>query len=805
MPFPLTILAMPTSRTFDLTPHPRILPMLGEIVLPQWKCLAELLDNSIDGFLEAERAGSPIELPQVHITIPSEARVQGQISVRDNGPGMDFDTLERAARAGWTSHDPINNLGLFGMGFNIATARLGSKTTIWTTKVGDPEWVGMVVDFDELGKSQSFLTPAITRPKQNGQTSGTEIVIERLKPDQRDWFAKASNRANVGRLLGRTYSAMLGAGQPISFRLELNGTQVRPRPHCIWSGPGNTEPRSVEHPSLGTIEAFQEFDFPLATRDFCVQCWNWLGVGQAMCPQCEEDGKIVNRPRRVHGWIGLQRYLDNTDFGFDFLRNGRKIENGNKDLFSWYEESSDTQILEYPIDDPRSRGRFVGEIHVDHCRVPYTKDRFVREDASWAEMVQLLRGEGPLQPDKARERGFSGNTSPLFKLFQAYRRSSPHNKRVGGWRKLLVVEDNAVATNLLKRFESGEPEYQSDEKWWDLAKQADEAVLNGGNPAGGTGGGATGGTSTGPLGGSGNGTGGLGGAGSQGGGTAETEGTQPQIPPPRAPLADLSQLYIDDATTQRFDVKAFAVSVSDPGIPASVPWAIWKTTAGPWEFLVRVDHSIFSSVTMTPLDGLLTQLAWQATDFANSQGLASGFAQILTGLRTRYAKRHEINPSALSREAERQLQEIAKSIVGRVDASTARTFFEALGNVKDQVLVTMARRGVAAPQTAVEDGRFLQYSPPVVIRDFVIGHLALFLDGAYWDEAFSNIDFGSPVATTAAKAGVISFYSSLLADAVWLAEQGEAELCEASREQLLRASASIQILSMGATSGDGAT
>jgi hypothetical protein len=35
---------------FDLTPDPRLLQMLGEINLPQWRCLAELIDNSIDGF-----------------------------------------------------------------------------------------------------------------------------------------------------------------------------------------------------------------------------------------------------------------------------------------------------------------------------------------------------------------------------------------------------------------------------------------------------------------------------------------------------------------------------------------------------------------------------------------------------------------------------------------------------------------------------------------------------------------------------------------------------------------------------------
>src|SRR5262245_32390564 len=124
--------------------------MLGEIVLPQWKCLAELIDNSVDSFLEAQRSDRPISNPHISITTPKSGVPNPRILVRDNGPGMDIVTLEIAARAGWTGRDPINNLGLFGMGFNIATARLAHKTTIWTTRKGDSTWVGITIDFDEL-------------------------------------------------------------------------------------------------------------------------------------------------------------------------------------------------------------------------------------------------------------------------------------------------------------------------------------------------------------------------------------------------------------------------------------------------------------------------------------------------------------------------------------------------------------------------------------------------------------------------------------------------------------------------------
>ena len=49
-----------TEREFNLQPTPRILPMLGEIKLPEWRCVAELVDNAVDGFLAIRRAGEDI-------------------------------------------------------------------------------------------------------------------------------------------------------------------------------------------------------------------------------------------------------------------------------------------------------------------------------------------------------------------------------------------------------------------------------------------------------------------------------------------------------------------------------------------------------------------------------------------------------------------------------------------------------------------------------------------------------------------------------------------------------------------------
>lgn len=395
----MTTNATTDTQNFDITPDPRVLQMLGEIDLAQWRCLAELVDNSVDGFLNAERSGEPIENPEVVISVPRADTLAARITVRDNGPGMSGEVLQRAVKAGWSGNGPLDNLGLFGMGFNIATARLGLVTEVWTSRAGDPVEVGIRIDFDELRAQKAFSVARLTRPKADHTAHGTEIVISKLKSDQRQWFVKSPNVSGIRKQLAKAYSALLSPeDRPAIFRLELNGGRIQARRHCVWS-----PDRTADTPN-GAINAVQRFNVTLPPRRYCTTCMVTVPEDSVACPTGGASCDVVSIERRVHGWVGIQRYLHETDFGLDLIRNGRKIELANQDLFLWKE--GDSTSIEYPIDDPRKRGRFVGEIHLDHCRVSYTKNRFERDDPAWEEMVRVVRGEGPMLPQKAKSLGY---------------------------------------------------------------------------------------------------------------------------------------------------------------------------------------------------------------------------------------------------------------------------------------------------------------------------------------------------------------------------------------------------------------
>ena len=334
-----------SSDELDLTPDPRVLQMLGEIDLQQWRCLAELIDNSIDGFLHAARQDQSIEEPDIAVSLPTADTDGARVSIKDNGPGMSLETLENAVKAGWSGNHPLSSLGLFGMGFNIATARLGLVAEVWTSRTGDPEEVGVRIDLADLRASRSFRVPRKSRPKPDHSKHGTEILISRLKPDQRRYLARSGNRTTIRKNLARTYASLLVESDAGRINLTLNGSRITAQRHCLWNAS-----RSVPLPDGTSVDPVQQIDRPLAPRRYCTHCMRPLAINEETCPTGSPSCSIEETPRRIRGWVGVQRYLHNTEFGIDFIRNGRKIEIANKDLFKW--NDGETEVVEYPIDDP---------------------------------------------------------------------------------------------------------------------------------------------------------------------------------------------------------------------------------------------------------------------------------------------------------------------------------------------------------------------------------------------------------------------------------------------------------------------
>jgi hypothetical protein len=467
----------------DLTPSPQLLEALGDIPYKPWQCLAELIDNSFDDFLTDPdlTRGEPRE---VWITLPKPADEDVFVSVVDNGRGMSREVLQDALRAGYSGKRRYGSLGLFGMGFNIATARLGNLTEVRTTRAGEPDWLVVEIDLRRLARNDSYKSPLRREPKDDPTLHGTEVVVRRLREEIAEDLRRPRRHAAIRADLGRVYSYLLRSENPVpgvpdgpmagrGFKLKVNGKNVGPRLPCVWSASRKVVRQGREIPAIKPI------DILLSPALACMDCGHWQNPDLEFdrCVQCESED-LQLRQRRIHGWIGVQRYLHESDFGIDFLRNGRKIRVGDRSLFSWENPDDGTIVPEYPVDIPANQGRIVGEIHLDHVPVGYQKLDFNRESREWRYAVTALRGEGPMRPKKAAALGYASNSSPLGEIFKGYQENRPGTD-------CLIPGDGSKATHEAARdwgtkFHEGQAEYLSDEIWFTAVLAHDETRNNAG-------------------------------------------------------------------------------------------------------------------------------------------------------------------------------------------------------------------------------------------------------------------------------------------------------------------------------------
>lgn len=742
----------------DITPSPRILRMLGEIEFDEWQCIAELVDNAFDDFTEIIRTGQ--SWPggfKVSVTLPGVgANLTGaEVVVRDTGRGMTRDRLEQAVRAGWSSNDRFDKLGLFGMGFNVSTARLGRRTRVLTTRAGDPEWIGVEIDLDTLGAD--FQATDITEPKDDPSEHGTRIQITNLTRDRAEWLRR--NAENLRSTLGRVYGWLLDT-QP--YELWVQGVKVTPRRACRWG-----DDRYVIYGSGASAEkipAHIAIDQTFQPADACDVCGNWQNAGKETCDQCG-SGALRQRERRLHGWLGIQRHLDKRDFGVDFLRNGRKILQSDKKLFAWTNPNDPLAgvDLEYPIELANQGGRIIGEIHLDYVPVHYDKNAFEYSDRAWKAAIDYLRGDAPLQPQKAKLNGYPENTSPLARLYKGYRRNDAGMRCLipGDGSRPLHEETRQWA----RKFWAGDPDYQNDQRWWDAvvsheerqqqakldkasvggSTSADEAALLaalGGAPtptsAPAAGDDASGGDSL---------------------GTTSSEGGQASTSDESAPVKETVQerlaRYIAEGTllpelTRDFGLPELgSLKVECRALPGPVLDAegartpVWlaQGAGGSATALVDLGHEAFTKLGLEPAEPLLIELSAALKVKADSDLTHS---QIAARLRSTCLPDTALDPVVIRTQAGELLSDLRQRMVDEVAADPQR----ALSHLDpDEQTVTanalIADGGDSMTATLSGSGRFLLYAPPLFLVKLLENWPEAFMDGHVFTGPYTSLPSAS--------------------------------------------------------------
>ena len=190
-----------------------------------------------------------------------------------------------------------------------------------------------------------------------------------------------------------------------------------------------------------------------------------------------ESEDLEVRQRRVHGWLGIARELDRKEYGIDFLRNGRKIVRFDKEIFRWDDpdDLSGSGEPEYPIELPANAGRIVGEIHLDHVRVTTRKAHSTKQTQRGGLPDDCCVVMGHSCPRKRAPSGMAATTRRLRRLHRGYRRNVPgYDYLTPG----LGTDKRARrdTSEWVKKFHDGDPDYQSDEKWWAAIVEHEETL-----------------------------------------------------------------------------------------------------------------------------------------------------------------------------------------------------------------------------------------------------------------------------------------------------------------------------------------
>lgn len=774
-----------TGRTVNITPKPRILKVLSRIEFDPWQCIAELVDNSFDEFIDIKRSGIAWNEPyEVSVSLPTAMTADAAVVIADNGRGMSIERVKDAVSAGFSGNDPTSKLGLFGMGFNVATARIGSVTRFLTSQAGEADWIGVEIDLDKI--KEGFEAPEIRRVKDSPNHHGTIVEISRLE-NFSTWFTRPGNPRRLRLTLGGIYSYLLDTE---GFRLTVNDIGVKPYRHCVWD-----KSRSVTRDGEA-IPAVIEIDEDLGDRAVCLSCGRWQDPSNTECEECDSTD-LEPRARRLWGWLGIQRYLDSKEFGIDFLRNGRKIMRFDRSLFQWRDpDDPNTQgDVEYPIEVPNNMGRIVGEIHLDHVAVNYTKDSFDSGDRGWRYAVEKVRGSGPLLPKTAAALGYERNDSPLGRLHRGYRRNDPGaNYLTPGNGK--VRYDNR---DWDKKFREDDAEYQDDTRWWEAVAEHDRLVSE-----------AKERKRAGEL---------------AAANAANLDVTEEFRLPAEAQAypdagAEIGELETDGAVAEARHPETEAerierlVAAGSPipelhgdftaaGVPGRpVKMAAWRVherlanaddkrvpvlmisgRGGALNAFADLDHQHFETFADDPADMVLIELAQHM--LVRAPG-GTTISAVYADLKDRYLPTHAIDAGRLIGEASQVLHDLQERMVDCVVENPARPWANALNDAErhmttDRITEVLRTADVDA---VLEAGTYLPLVPPQVVPRIV----------EEWPEAFfDNRLFAAPyqdVSSASARRQTVAVITAYLLDIAWLASAPPSP----SKEQLIRSTLSLRLI-----------
>jgi len=178
--------------------------------------ISELVDNSV-------QAGAEVVEIQVSRAVDSEDPLE--VSIRDDGEGMDHASLRRAMRFGGSSRfDDRTGLGRYGMGLPNSSLSQARRVEVFSWRE-DGEVLQTYLDVDEIAGGQVYEVPVPQHVElPGGLPSPTGTIVQWTRCDRLDNRRATTVARKLMRGLGRKFRYFLWDGG----RIVINGEEIVP-------------------------------------------------------------------------------------------------------------------------------------------------------------------------------------------------------------------------------------------------------------------------------------------------------------------------------------------------------------------------------------------------------------------------------------------------------------------------------------------------------------------------------------------------------------------------------------------------
>jgi hypothetical protein len=397
---------MPTDKpgldSVEIRPNVGLYSLFRSLRYTPWVALGEMVDNSIQSYLEHKDELIAINGPnyKLRVDINIFSGENPEIQLVDNAAGIftkDF------ARAFTPAAPPIDKTGIsqYGIGMKSSACWYSNYFTVRTRALNEPVIRNVIFDIPKIIEENIERLNVEEEPEVNPKVHGTRIILRSLNQP----VPTAGAASRLRSYLRSMYRDFIRSGELV---LTINGEIQEPLSVNWLVAPYWPSDRGASHEDPQTW--FKEFEIELNESHFSED------------PMC--------KPPVIRGFMGILEKGETKRAGLSLLWRRKVVQGGGN-----MAESPDDLYRPGTLfggSNSYERQRLVGELDVSELRVTSFKDSIVWGEGQEEEALRKIKIALNAEP------------SPLLKMAKNYRASD--NSKAARAKVQGTLEDVVEAT-----------------------------------------------------------------------------------------------------------------------------------------------------------------------------------------------------------------------------------------------------------------------------------------------------------------------------------------------------------------------